>query len=39
MEIGLGYDDTIGCAEVVSVSVSCSRYSSLTVSLLSPHVF
>ena len=33
MEIGLGYDDTISCTKVVSVSVSCSRYSNLTVSL------
>jgi len=25
MEMDIGYDNTIGCAEVVSVSASCSR--------------
>ena len=30
--MGRGYDDTIGCAEVVSVSASCSRCSNLTAS-------
>ena len=39
IEMGLGYDDTIGCAKVVSVSASCNRCSSLAVSLLSPHGF
>jgi len=38
MEMGSGYDDTIGCTEVVSVSTLCNRYSSLAVSLLPPHV-
>jgi len=38
MEIGLGYDDTIGYAKVVSVSASCSRCSDLALSSLSPHV-
>ena len=31
--MGLGYDDTIDYAKVVSVSTSCSRCSSLAVSL------
>ena len=38
MEMGLGYDDMIGYAKVVSVSTLCSRCSNLTLSLLSPHV-
>ena len=38
MEMGLGYDDTIGCAEVVSVSTLYSKYSNLAFSLLFPHV-
>ena len=42
MKEGLEYDDTIGCAKVVSVSTSCSRYSFLMFSLYSmthrPHV-
>jgi len=25
MKMGLGYNNTIGCAEVISVSASCSR--------------
>jgi len=32
MEKGSGYDDMIGCAEVVSVSTSYSKYSNLVVS-------
>ena len=39
MELGSGYDDTIGCAEVVSVSTLYSTCSSLTSSLISPHVY
>jgi len=39
IEKGLGYDDMIGCAKVVSVSISCSRCFSLVVFLLPPHVF
>ena len=35
MEEGLGYDDTISCAEVVSVSASCSRCFLLMFSLCS----
>jgi len=30
MDMGKGYDDMIGCAIVVLVSVSCSRYHNLT---------
>ena len=32
MEKGKGYDDTIGCAIVVSVSASCSRCYNLALS-------
>ena len=39
MELCSGYDDMIGYAKVVSVSTSYSRYSSLTSSLISPHVY
>ena len=39
MEIGSGYNDIIGYAEVVSVSASYSRCSSLTSSSISPHVY
>ena len=38
MEKGKEYDDTIGCATVVSVSASCSRYYNLALSLRSPYV-
>ena len=38
MEKGKGYDNTIGCAVVVSVSTSCSRCYNLALSLRSPHV-
>ena len=38
MEKGKGYDDTIGCTVVVSVSTSCSRCYNLALSLRSPHV-
>ena len=38
METGSGYDDTIGCAEVVSVSILCSRCSNLAVSSLYSYV-
>jgi len=37
--MGLEYDDTISCAEVVSISASYSKCSSLAVSLLSLYVF
>ena len=30
MNKGRGYDDMIGCAVVISVSTSCSRYHNLT---------
>jgi len=30
MDMGRGYDDMIGCAVVVSVSISCSRCHNLT---------
>ena len=39
IEMGWGYDDIIGYAKVVSVSTLCSKCSSLTISLLSPHIF
>jgi len=39
MELGSGYNNTIGYAEVVSVSASCSRCSSLTSFSISPHVY
>jgi len=39
MEIGSGYNNTISCTEVVSVSTSYNRYSSLTLSSISPHVY
>jgi len=39
MELGSGYDDMIGCAEVVSVSTLYSRCSSLALFLISPHVY
>ena len=39
MEMGSGYDGTISYAEVVSVSASCSRCSSLALSSLFPHVY
>ena len=38
MEKSKGYDDTIGCAIVVSVSISYNRYYNLALSLRSPHV-
>ena len=38
MKMGIGYDDMISCAEVVSVSASYSRCSNLALSLLSPHI-
>ena len=38
IEKGKGYDDMIGCAVVVSVSASCSRYYNFASSLQSPHV-
>ena len=38
MEMDIGYDDMIGCAEVVSVSASYSRCSCLALSLLLSHV-
>ena len=39
MELGSGYDDMIGCAEVVSVSTLYSRCSSLALFLISPHIY
>ena len=38
METGSEYDDTIGYAEVVSVSILCSRCSNLAVSSLYSYV-
>jgi len=38
MEKGKGYDDTIGCAIVVSVSASYSSCYNLALSLKSPYV-
>ena len=38
MEMGSGYDNMIGYAEVVSVSISCSRCSNLAVFSLYPHI-
>ena len=38
IEIGSGYNAMISCAKVVSVSTSCSRYSVLIDSFLSPPV-
>ena len=38
MEMGSEYDTMIGCAEVVSVSASCSRCFVLIDSSLSPYV-
>ena len=39
MEMDIGYDDTISCAEVVSVSASCSRCSCLASFLLLSHCY
>ena len=39
MGIGSKYDNIIGCAKKVSVSISCSRYSSLASFSTSPHVY
>jgi len=39
MEMGSEYDDTIGYAEVVSVSTLYSRCSNLASSSISPHVY
>ena len=38
MEMGSEYDDTIGCTEVVSVSILCSKHSSLALSSMFPHI-
>jgi len=37
IEKGKGYDDTISCAIVVSVSASCSRCYNLTLSFVIEH--
>ena len=39
MEICLGYDNMIGYTEVVLVSTSCSKCSSLVSFLISSHVY
>ena len=39
IEMGLGYSNMISYAEVVSVSTSCSRCSSLALSSISPYIY
>ena len=39
MKLGSGYNDTISCAKVVSVSTSCSRCSNLASSSISSHIY